>query len=153
MLVRRRVVDDVRPIGPKEPVHPVCVPHRPDQGHEVELRVVVAELLLDVICIILINIENNELSGACRRNLPAKLGADGAAAPGHKNRFPVDGFENLFIIYMDLAPAQEVGDVDVAELGHVDLTGGQLGQARDDLQLAARAFRDVQDRFPRGGVG
>ncbi len=71
MLMRRRMVHDVRPILGEDIIHPVGVAHRSDQYHKIQFRILRFQFLLNIIDRILINIHDHELLRLMRRNLPA----------------------------------------------------------------------------------
>ena len=95
---------NIRPVGAEYTVQPLSVAHRANDNSQIQLVAVLAQkLLLDIVCIILINIQNNELFGLAFGNLPAQLAANRAAPAGHQHhpipvklqRFPVGDGERL----------------------------------------------------------
>ncbi len=113
MLVRRRMVDNVRLIHGKNIVNTLRVTHRRNQYLQGEVWIVMNQFLLDTVCIVLININNNQLLRPVRCNLTAQLASDGAAAARDKNHLPRyivhDGAE----IYAYRLPPQQVVDIDL----------------------------------------
>ena len=85
MLVRRGVKDDLGPILGKDTVDLGGIPHTGDEGDKVKLRELTAQLLLNIVGVVLIDIENDEAARAVRGDLTAKLRADRAAAARHKD--------------------------------------------------------------------
>ena len=123
----------------------VRVPAGADQGHEVQLRVLHEELLLDAVGIVLVDVEDNELLRLVTCDLAAELGADGSATAGDEDGLPLDHAEDFFVVDLDRFTTEEVEDVDVAELADADFAVDELVDAWDGLQLTAALLADVED--------
>ncbi len=61
VLVGGRVVDDVRMVVFKDFIHLPAVADGADQSHQIELRIFLTELELDVVCVIFVNVKDDEL--------------------------------------------------------------------------------------------
>ena len=145
VLVRRRVIDDLRVIGLEHLEHPAAVTYRTDQYHEVQIAVPVPELLLDVVCAVFVDVEENQLLRLVRGNLPAELAADRSAAAGNQDRLAVNERKDLAEIFADRIAAQKVFDRDVLHRADGDLSGDQLIHAGQLLELAVGLVADRED--------
>ena len=123
----------------------VRVPAGADEGHEVQLRVLHEELLLDAVRIVLVNVEDDELLRLVACDLTAELRADRSATAGDEDGLPLDHAEDFFVVDLDRFTAEEVEDVDVTELADTDFAVDELVDARDGLQLTATLLTDVED--------
>ena len=81
MLVRRGMIDDLRAVLGEHIHQAAAVPHGTDQNLKMQIRVFFPQLKLDGICVVLIDVKDNETFGIMRRDLTAELGADTAASP------------------------------------------------------------------------
>ena len=154
VLVRRRMEDHVRLILLHHAADTVRVPAGADQGHEVQLRVLHEELLLDAVRVVLVDVEDDELLRLVARDLAAELRADRSATAGDEDGLPLDHAEDFFVVDLDRFPTEEVEDVDVAELADADFAVHELVDARDSLQLTATLLTDIEDlRALFGGCG
>ena len=145
MLVRRRVVYDLRLVIFKYFEDPPAVTDRADQGHKIQLRIFFPELHLNVIRVIFIYVKNDQLLGRVRRDLPAELAADGAAASRDQDPFPVNEFKDFFQVGLDRLSAQKVFDGDLLHLAYSYFSADELIHSGKVLQLAVRLLADVQD--------
>ena len=59
MLMRRRMVHDIRLICRKDLVNPSCISHGSDQNQQIQIGIFDLKLLLDVIGVILVDIQND----------------------------------------------------------------------------------------------
>ena len=71
-------------------LQPFPVPDGANEDSEIQIWVGPAQLLLDVVGIVFIDVEENQLSRAESGQLAAKLTANAAAASGDQNRLVVD---------------------------------------------------------------
>lgn len=147
MLVRCRVIDDVRPVLAHHMVDAGCVAHGTDQRHEVELGVIMLQLLLDIICVIFIYVKYNQFTRMRLGDLAAELAADRSAAPCDEDGLARDSLKDLVVVDLDLGAAQQVDDLHLAELADADLAVHELVNPRYGLELAARILADIQDLF------
>ncbi len=145
VLVGGRVVDDVRMILFKDFEHLAAVADGPDKRDKIELRIFFAELELDVVGVIFVNVKDDQLLRIVPCDLPAELGADGAAAPGDEDDLAVDEAEDLLHVGADRFAAEKVLDRDLLHVAHGELAGRDLVNARELLQLAAGLVADGQD--------
>ena len=123
----------------------VRVPAGADEGHEVQLRVLHEELLLDAVSIVLVNVEDDELLRLVACDLTAELRADRSATAGDEDGLSLDHAEDFFVVDLDRFTAEEVEDVDVTELADADFAVDELVDAWDGLQLTATLLTDVED--------
>ena len=145
MLVRRCVVDDLRPVGLADLEHAAAVPDGADEGDEVQVRVRVLQLVLDVVGVVLVDIEDDELLRAVGRDLAAELRTDGAAAPGDEDGLAVNEVEDFLQVGGDGLAPQQVLNRDVLHLADGDVPEDELVHAGQVLQLAAGLLADIQD--------
>ena len=145
MLMCGRMEDHVRLVLLHHAADAVRVPTGADEGHEVQLRVLHDELLLDAVCVVLIDVEDDELLRLVACDLTAELRADRSATAGDEDGLPLDHAEDFFVVDLDRFTTEEVEDVDVAELADADFAVDELVDARDGLQLTAALLTDVED--------
>ncbi len=155
MLVGRRVEDDLWPVFVKHLEDPPAVPDGTDQGHQVQVREVLLQLVLDVVGVVLVDVEDDEFLWLVSDNLPAQLRPDGAAAAGHQHGLALEVLENLRHVGFDGGPAQQVLHSHFLQGGDRDLAFHQLVHARQLLDLAVGFVADVQQvpLRPGGGAG
>ena len=79
MLVCCSVVNDIRVIRLKHVKDLPAVPHRANDDLQIQLRMIMAQLLLDRIGAVFINIKDNKLFWLVPCDLTAKLASDRAA--------------------------------------------------------------------------
>lgn len=145
VLMRGRMEDHVRLILLHHTADTVRVSAGADEGHEVQLRVLHDELLLDAVRVVLIDVEDNELLRLVACDLTAELGADRSATAGDEDGLPLDHAEDFFVVDFDRLTTEEIEDVDVAELADTDFAVDELVDARNGLQLTATLLTDVED--------
>ena len=145
MLVRCRVADQIRAVLVKDVHHPLPVAHGADQHDQIQLRMRALQLHLDIVCIVFINIKDNELLGVLRRCLAAELTADAAAAAGDEHDLALDIPGDLVQIDLHRVAAQKIFNVDLPDLLDVNLAIGDLIQSRQCPQPAARLLADLQN--------
>lgn len=145
VLMCGRMEDHVRLILLHHTADTVGVPAGADEGHEVQLRVLHEELLLDAVRVVLIDVEDNKLLRLVAGDLTAELGADGSATAGDEDGLPLDHAEDFFVVDLDRFTAEEVEDVDVAKLADADFAVHELVDARDGLQLTAALLTDIEN--------
>ena len=137
MLVGRRVEDDLRMVLLHDGVDPVRVPNGADEGHQVELRVLPLQLLLDLVRVVFIDVKDDQCPGTGPCDLAAQLAADGAAPAGHHDHFVLQHPQDLVVVDLHLGPAQKVRDLHVTQLGHADFPVEDLVDAGHGLHPAA----------------
>ena len=125
MLVGGGVEHHRRVIGFKHLIQALDVPDGPDQRHNGRIgAVLVAQLHLQLIGTVLINVKDEKLPGPVAHDLAAELAADGPAAAGDENNFIVKILGNLDIVELDLVPGKEVRGVELTQAGHHGLAAG-----------------------------
>ena len=145
MLMGRSVIDNLRMKLRKHLEHSSAVADRADQGHEVQVRIGILQLILDIIGVVLIDVKNNQLLWMVCRDLSAELRTDGPAAAGDENDLPAHEVIDFLHLGTDLVTAEEVLDRDVLHIRDGDIALGKLGDAGHDLQLAVGLLADIQD--------
>ena len=145
MLVRRRVEDQLRPVRVEDRADALRVAHAAYERHQVEIRVVVPQLLLDGVGVVLVDVEDDELLGVVARDLAAELGSDGAAAPGDHDNAALDETAHLLRVHHDGVAAQQVLQADFAQLAHGHLAVHELVDARYRADLAPCGAAQLQD--------
>ena len=153
MLVGRGVVDDLRAVFVEDFEHPAAVADGPDQDLEIEVRVLFAELELDVVGVVLIDVKDDQLAGAVGSDLPAEFGADGAAAARDKDSPAVDEVIDFLHISFDGFAAEEVLHGDVLHGRDGDLAQDQLVHAGQVFELTVCLLTDIQDVAALRGAG
>ena len=147
VLVGRGVIDDLGMVLLKDLEHAPAVADGTDQGHEVEVRILLAQFQLDGVGVVLIDIEDNQLLRVVPRDLAAELRTDGPAAACHEDDLAVDKVIDLMKVGGDGLAAQKVLDGDVLELRDGNLAGDQLIHAGEHLDLTAGLVTDAEDFF------
>ena len=145
VLMCGRMEDHVRLVLLHHAADTVRVPAGADEGHEVQLRVLHEELLLDAVSIVLVNVEDDELLRLVACDLTTELRADRSATAGDEDGLSLDHTEDFFVVDLDRFTTEEVEDVDVTELADADFAVDELVDARDGLQLTAALLTDVED--------
>ena len=87
-----------------------AVSDRSDQNNKVEVFVLTSQFLFDIVCIILIDIKNDQLFRFMTCDLPAKLTSNRATAAGNKDCFSFNVLEDLFHIYFDRISSKQIFD-------------------------------------------
>ena len=87
-----------------------AVSDRSDQHNEVEVFVLTSQFLFDIVCIILIDIKNDQLFRFMTCDLSAKLTSDRTAASGNKDCFSFNILEDLIHIYFDRISSKQIFD-------------------------------------------
>ena len=129
---------------------PPPVPDGADAHVQRQLRVLPAQLHLDVVGVVLVDVEDHQPPGLVPGDLAAQLAADGPAAAGDQHRFVVDIAADLPQVHPDGVPAQQVLQLHPAELADGDLAVDQLIDARHHLDLAPGFAAYVQNFLPPG---
>jgi hypothetical protein len=81
----------------------------------------------------LVAVEQVEPLGSVAGDLAAQLGADGSAGTGHEHPAPGEVAGDLVDADVDLVAAEQVLEVDVADVGDVHLAVDDPGQRREHL--------------------
>ena len=144
----RRVEHHVRLILGEDLHDPPGVPDGADQNHQVQLRMLALQLLLDLIGVILINIEDNELPGRVVRQLAGDLRTNASAAAGDHQDLSSQVVEDLVHVDLDGVTAQQVLHRHISQGADGHLTADQLIHAGNALDLTASLLADIQDIPP-----
>ena len=145
MLMGRRMVDHIRMILLQYAVYPVGVPDRSDQSHQIQIRILPLQFHLQIVCIVFIDIKDDQLLRASRCNLPAKLRPDGPSASGDHDDFSMNGFHDFARIDSDLISFQKLIRTDVTKSCGIYLAGDDLHQSGHGLDTLSRLSANVQD--------
>ena len=138
MLVRRRVIDDLRTIFFKHLLHAAAVAHGADQHRQVQLRKAAPQLLLNGIGVVFVNIEDHKMAGVVSCDLATQLTADTPAAACDQNSLTGELPENLTKIYLNRLAPQQILHLHRLQLIECHFTVGQLVQSRKAFQHTAR---------------
>ena len=145
MLMRCCMVHNIGMIRFKHIVDPARVAHAADQNHQIQLRILFLQFLLQVVGIVFINIKHDQLRRLVTGNLTAQLASDGTAAACNEHNLILHISQNGIDIHADRFPAQQVFDLDVPQLADVDFAVYELIQSGKAAQLAVCLFTDFQD--------
>lgn len=157
VLVCRRIEHDLRPVLCKDVLHFAAVTNAADEDKQIEARYIAQQFLLNIVCVVLVDIEDDELFGFMGRDLTAELAPDGAASARHQHHTPLNGLQDLPQIDFHLLAAEKIGDLHGAHLFDHRLARDKLIDTGQDLDLAARGDADLMDpvdlRLERGWHG
>ena len=145
VFVGRRVIDDLRSVVFEYAEDPAAVADGADQRHQIELRIFLAQFHLNIVGIVLVDIKDDQLFGRMRRDLPAELAADGAAAACDQHCFAVDEVEDFLHVSLDGLSAQEVFHRNLFHLADRYITAHKLVHTGQILELAVGLFADIED--------
>ena len=148
VLMGRRVINNLGMVLLKDLEHAAAVADGTDQGYEVEVRILLAQLQLDGVGVVFVDIENDQLLRVMSGHLAAELRADGPAAAGDEDDLAVDEVIDLVKVGGDGLAPQKVLDGDVPEFRNGDLTVDELVIAGEHLHLAAGLVADAEDFLP-----
>ena len=142
-FVRRRVADNVGPVAVKDLHDTLPVAHGADEHDEVQLRVRALQLHLDVVCIVLIYIEDHQPLRCMGCDLAAELASDRSASTGHQDGFSADITENLIHVYLDRVSSQKILHCHILHLAERYFSCDKLIDTWQYLHLAFGLFADV----------
>ena len=108
MLMRCRMIDNLRMILFKHLKNLAAVPDRTDDGHKLESRILFPKFQLDLISVVLVDVKDNQLLRSVSRDLAAELAADRPTTSGDKNRLAGDKFIDLLHVRPDRIPPKEI---------------------------------------------
>ncbi len=145
MLVCRRMEHDIRTVLFENGIDAVRVADRTDQHHQIKLWMVPHKLQLDVICRVLIDIQNDQPARRVVRDLPAQLAPDGASPSGHKDRLFRDILHDLIQVRLYRLPSQKVLQLHVPECGDIHFAIDDLRRAGQRLHPASGLLADLID--------
>ena len=118
----RSVEHKLRPVSFHHMVQPDGVTDRADDDLQIQFRMGAAQLHLNIIGIIFVNIQNNKLLRLRMGDLTAQLAADAPAAAGDQHHLAGNIAHNFIQIDLDGFPAQQVLGIDLAQLADADLS-------------------------------
>ena len=105
VFVSSRVINDLRPVRLEQVKDPPAVPYRPDQYPQIQLRMLLLQLLLNIINVVFVDIKNDQAARPVIRDLPAELAADGATAARDQNGLPFNLLKDPVHIGLNGFPA------------------------------------------------
>ena len=145
MLVGRRVENHLGAQAAEQSVHLLGVAHRGDEHFQVQLvAVFAAQLLLDGVGVVLVDVHDDEHRGLAAGDLAAQLGADGPAAAGDHDALAAHQLGDE-AGKLHLVPAQKVFHLHVADAaGKVLAVGDHLHDVRQNFHVALGAVADGQ---------
>ena len=103
------------------------------------------EFELNVICIVFVDVENDEALRMMVRNLPAELAADGSAAARNEHGLAVKERKDLPHIDPDGVATEEIFDRHIFEVRYRHVAVYELIHARQILQLAPGLLANAQN--------
>ena len=111
MLMCRCMIDNLRLVMFKNPVHTIRIPHGCDQHNKIQIREPDFQFVLHIIGRILVNIHNNQLFWLVCGNLPAQFASDGATAPCNHYDFPRNIIHDGLQINRHRIPPKKIIDI------------------------------------------
>ena len=73
------------------------------------------KLILQIVCAVLVDFENNNLLWVEICNLTAELRSDGAASSGYQNRFSLEITADFLNIQMNFVTPQQIQNINVPD--------------------------------------
>ncbi len=104
-----------------------------DLLHDFEVGKFLAQLQVDAEEVAFGAVEDDQAGGIKRGHLPAKLGADGAAAAGDHDGAALDGGADEGLVELDGSAAEQILHGDVADLAGEHVAGEQLAHPGNGL--------------------
>ena len=145
MFMSSCMVHHLWPIRRKYRIDSSGIPNGTNQDHQIQIRVFLFQFLLNIICIVFINIKHDQLFRLIRCDLTTESGSNASASSGHHHLFAMNKRMDLFHIYFDRLPSQQLLHVDIPQSAHLDLSSQELIHARQVFQLTSRLFTDIQN--------
>ena len=143
MLMCSCMINNVRFIGFKYIIDFSGITDRTDQYHQIQVRVFGAEFLLNVVCIVLIYIEDHQPLRCMGCDLAAELASDRSASTSHQDSFSADITENLIHIYLNRISSQEILHCHILHLAERYFSCDKLIDTWQYLHLTFGLFADV----------
>ena len=112
-----------------------CVSNRTNQNFQVEIRMCTLEFHLDIICIIFINLKDNQLFRFCTGDLTTKLTANGTAATGNHDHLTGNISEYFIKIYFNWVTAKKILCINFTKFAYTDFLIYELIHTRNRLNL------------------
>ena len=128
-------------------VDPVFVPDGADEHMGLKLRIIGAQLLLDGVSVVFVNVEDHQFFRLEAGKLAAKLTADASTAAGDHDSLIFDQVRQATHIDSDNIPLQQIFNIDLPDGLDAHITVGQLVDAGHLLELAASAAADLPNLF------
>ena len=145
MFVSCCMVNNLRTVFFKYAEDSAAVSHGTDQHDQVKVRILLPQFHLDVICVVLINVKNNQLPGIMCRNLPAQFAADGSASTGYQYFLSVDKFEYFLHICLDRLATEQIFDRNLLHLTDCNFTSHELIHAGKIFQFTVCFLTYIKD--------
>ena len=93
----------------------------------------------------LVAVEHHQLGGGEPVDLAAQLGPDRAAGAGDEHPPAGQVARDRLHVGVELVAAEQVGEVQVADVADADVVGEELGRRRQDLEVHPEVVRGVAD--------
>ena len=126
MLVSCGMKDDLRMVGFHYIKDFPAVSDGSDDGLHLQKGEFLANLQLDVISIVFIDVKDDQLLWTVLRDLPAYFRTDGSASAGDQDYLPLEGVIDFLHIDMNRISAQEILHRDLLQGTDGQLPGVQL---------------------------
>ena len=130
MLMRSCMIDNIRMILCHNAVHTVRISNRCNQYDKIKIWILMFQLLLNLICIIFIDIYNDQLLRLVPCNLPAKLTSNRAATTCYENYLIFYIIQNRIKINFNRISSQQILYIDITKFADIYFTIYQLIDSR-----------------------
>ncbi len=147
MLVGGGVIDRVGLPGGDDLGHPPLVADRSEQRHDPDWLAAGTggQVAVDVVEPELADLDQQQQGGLERQQLAAELAADRSAGARHHHGLARDRAAHQCAIGQHRFTAEQILDLDIADLGHVDPTVGDVHQPRKGADPRTGAARPCDD--------
>jgi len=128
------------------------ITHIAERCRQLQVRIGATQLQLNRVQIELAQLENNQVRRLQSGDLPAQLGADRPATAGNQNCLPDRAASNCRPVELDGIPAQQVINLDFAQVFETDLTRNQVLHTWQDTKMNTSLFTEADNslHLPRG---
>ena len=141
MLVGSGVVDGLHLVITQQPQQQGLVQHRAQAGHQFGAAGQGQQLLVNGVQAELGMVEQHQPPRVLRQDLPAKLTADRATRTGDHHHLAGNVAGKQIGPGRHRVAAQQIGHVQIADVGHAGMAVHQLNQAGQNLHRQPRAFQ------------
>ena len=147
MLMRSCMIDNIRSVFCKNTVDFSTVSHRTNQNNQIQIRVFMLQFLLDIVCIIFIDIKNDQSLYSICCNLTAQLTSDASASSSDKDNFIIHISFYGLCLDIDRFSAKQVFNLHIAKLLNADIPIHKLIYPRKNLQICIGILTNSKDRL------
>ena len=151
MLVRSRVINDLRLYFRKDLFKAHSVAHRANQRLNIKLGMSRFELIQNIVCVVFVNIKNDQLFRIVLCKLTAKLASDRSATARYEYDLVLNIIHYAVKIDLDRIATEKVLYIDLSNRGELSLSLNYLVKRRNKLDLTARFGADLKDLCLFGG--